>query len=335
MSNSFFQPERKKNLSGWLAPIISNGTVVSIILFVAVFLVYASSANGVFTAFSMNNLFNNTVALAIAATGLTLIILIGGFDLSVGGVMVLSNVIIASYGGEGVGGVITSFMLVVLVGSIVGAINGFVVAYMGVQSIAVTLATMIMCEGLALVIMPAPGGSVSSILTGQLTSALFGWLPVVSVILLIVVCVWLLLKRLPFGVHMYAIGADERASLQAGIPVKKVKFFTFVLAGVFYGIAGFMHTAQTASGDPTSSMIFLLLVFASVAIGGTAFGGGKGGVIGSIVGAGILTLLQKTLFAVGVSSFYTSIFEGIILIAAVLIGGLSGVLSKTREARLP
>jgi ribose transport system permease protein len=233
MSNSFFQPERKKNLSGWLAPIISNGTVVSIILFVAVFLVYASSANGVFTAFSMNNLFNNTVALAIAATGLTLIILIGGFDLSVGGVMVLSNVIIASYGGEGVGGVITSFMLVVLVGSIVGAINGFVVAYMGVQSIAVTLATMIMCEGLALVIMPAPGGSVSSILTGQLTSALFGWLPVVSVILLIVVCVWLLLKRLPFGVHMYAIGADERASLQAGIPVKKVKFFTFVLAGVF------------------------------------------------------------------------------------------------------
>jgi len=316
--------------SRWTS-LISNGTFVSLMIFIVVFIVYASAGKAVFTSFSMNNLFNNTVALAIAAVGLTLVILIGGFDLSVGGVLVLSNVIIATYGGEGVSGLFFSLLLVVLTGLIVGAVNGFLVSYLNIQSIAATLGTMIVCEGIALVIMPAPGGTVSTILSRNLTSALFGWLPVASLIILFVALVWLFIKRTRFGVYMYAIGADERASVQAGIPVKRVKFGTFVLAGIFYGLAGFMHTAQTASGDPTSSMIFMLLVFASVAIGGTAFGGGKGGAIGSIIGAGILTLLQKTLFAVGVSSFYTNIFEGLILIVAVLIGGLSVFLSKRRE----
>jgi ribose transport system permease protein len=308
--------------------IFSNGTVISIILFVLVYVIYAIAGNKVLTPYSINNLLNNTVALAIAATGLTLIILIGKFDMSVGGMIILSNVIVSSDLGDGMIGALIRLGVVIAVGAILGAINGFFVAYIGVQSIAITLATMIMCQGIALVIRPAPGGIVPTAISDGLTKLIGGFLPTAALIILLFIVAWVLFRKTPFGVYIYGIGADERASVQAGISVKKYTFLSFILAGVIYGLSGFMLSAQTASGDASGGTLFLMLVFAAVAIGGTTFGGGKGSVIGSIVGAGILTVLQKMLFVLGVSTFYTNIYQGLILIAAVLIGGLSVKLSK-------
>lgn len=306
----------------------SNGSIISLMLFILIFAVYVGSAENVLTVFSLNILLNNTVSLAVAAIGLTLIILIGGFDLSVGGVVVLANVILASHPGNDV---MMNLGLVVLSGIFVGALNGFFVAYVGVQSIAATLATMIMCQGIALVIMPTPGGSVPSLISSGLTSNFGGIIPVALIVILLCIFGWLLFRRTRFGVFIYAIGADERAALQSGIPVRKVKFFVYVLAGAIYSLSGVLLSAQTASGDPNGSALFLLLVFAAVAIGGAKFGGGRGSALGSIIGAGILTVLQKTLFAIGVATFYTSIFQGLVLILAVLIGGVSNRLAKWRE----
>lgn len=328
---SLLSSENKSQLKRFV-PYFSDGSVIAAIIFCLVFIVYASNASNVFSFITINNLMNSTVTLVVAAVGLTLVILIGGFDLSVGGVVVLSNVIVASYSGSATGAdggsLLLALTLVILTGAIVGAINGFMVAYLGVQSIAVTLATMIMCLGVALVIMPAPGGFVSPVITRGLTATIGGIIPVALVIIILFIIGWYLLKKTPYGVYIYAVGEDEKSAQQVGIPVRNVKFFTYVLAGIIYGLAGVMLSAQTSSGDANQSMLFLMLVFGAVAIGGTSFGGGKGSVIGSIIGAGILTLLQRTLFAVGVSSFYTSIFQGSILIIAVLIGGLSIYLSK-------
>jgi ribose transport system permease protein len=99
-----------------------------------------------------------------------------------------------------------------------------------------------------------------------------------------------------------------------------------------YGLAGYMLGAQTGTGDPRISNSFLLYVFAAVAIGGTSLGGGRGGVIGSVVGAGILTVMQKLLFAVGVAEFYTNIFNGVIMVVAILFGNLSAILSLRQKA---
>ncbi|WP_424767561.1 ABC transporter permease [Paenibacillus sp. sgz302251] len=323
------QPAKPKSTR--LITLFSNGTIISVLIFALVFVIYAGAGNNVLTAFSLNNLLNNTVALAIAATGLTLIILIGKFDMSVGGMVILSNVIVSSDLGDGIGGVLLRLIMVILAGAILGAINGFFVAYGGVQAIAITLATMIMCQGVALVLRPAPGGIVPMEISYGLTKLIGGVIPVAAIVILLFAAAWMFFRKTPFGVYIYGIGADERASVQAGIDVKKYTFLTFVLAGVIYGLAGFMLSAQTASGDASGGTLFLMLVFAAVAIGGTTFGGGKGSVIGSIVGAGILTVLQKMLFVLGVSTFYTNIYQGLILIAAVLIGGLSVKLSKRGE----
>jgi ribose transport system permease protein len=131
--------------------------------------------------------------------------------------------------------------------------------------------------------------------------------------------IWRVLRRTDWGVGLYATGADETAAVLAGVPVRRVKLIAYMLAGVCYGLAGFMLTALTSTGTPNAGEPYLLLVFAAIALGGTSFSGGRGGVAGSLLGALTLTLLQKVLFSTGVSSFYTGIFQGVVMIAAVVV----------------
>lgn len=208
------------------------------------------------------------------------------------------------------------------IGGGVGAVNGWLVAYLRLQSIAATLATMIICQGIALVILNAPGGYVSEWIADELTARLWGVLPVSGLAVAVVLALWLLVRRTNYGVSLYAIGADEHAAALSGIDVRRTRFMTFVGAGMLYGLAGLMLSAQTATGNPGSGTPLLLLSFAAVALGGTSLNGGRGGLVASVFGAATLTLLQKVLFSSGVSSFYTGLFQGVILIVAVVFSGL-------------
>ena len=214
------------------------------------------------------------------------------------------------------------------IGACVGAVNGWLVAVLRIQSIAATLSTMIICQGIALVILKAPGGAVSSWIANEMTDRLWKTIPVSGLVVAAVVAVWLLIRRTDFGVSIYAIGADEQAARLSGINTVRARFLTFVLAGVIYGLAGFMLSAQTATGNPTSGTPLLMLSFAAVALGGTSLAGGKGGVFASVMGAAVLMLLQKVLFSSGVSSFYTGVFQGAGLILAVVFSGLLTRLGK-------
>jgi ribose transport system permease protein len=190
---------------------------------------------------------------------------------------------------------------------------------------------MIVCQGIALLVLAAPGGEVAGFIMNRLTATLLGVVPVAGVILLLVVAGWLLCRRTRFGIAIYAVGTDAVASRLTGINVRRTKLIAFGLAGLAYGFAGYMLSAQTGTGDPRVSNSFLLYVFAAVAIGGTSLMGGRGGVIGSLVGAGILTVMQKMLFAVGIAEFYTNIFNGIIMVLAIMFGNLASVLA-TRQS---
>ena len=317
-----------------LARTLSQGYILSLLILIALFAVYYVSAFDVLSTFAMANLMTNAAPFVVAATGLTLVIVVGGFDLSLAGVVVLANVILATRAGTTVESGLLATLMVLGAGLLVGALNGFLIAYLGVQSIAATLGTYIMCTGISLVILPTPGGAVPSFISPGLTQSLGGLVPVPFIVILLCIVGWVAVRRTPFGVHMYAVGGDERAALQSGISVAWVKFRVYLLAGLVYAVAGIMLSAQTASGDPNVSALFMVLTFAAVAIGGVRFGGGRGTAVGSIFGAGILVVLQKTLFAVGVSTFYTGIVQGAVLIAAVLVGQLSVRLATRAETSL-
>jgi ribose transport system permease protein len=220
---------------------------------------------------------------------------------------------------DGASGALTSAVIAIAIGAVVGLCNGFFVAYGGLQSIAVTLAMMILTKGLALVILDAPGGSVSEWISDTLTNSLWGVVPVSGLVAIAVALLWAVFRRTNTGVALYAVGKDQTAAALSGINVKRTKCIAFVMAGSLYGLAGFMLSAQTASGDPNAGSTLLLLVFASVALGGTAFTGGQGGLYGSMIGAATLMLLQKVLFSSGVQSFYIGLFQGFVMIVAVIL----------------
>jgi ribose transport system permease protein len=305
------------------------------LLYVIMFVIYLLNSPSAITLAGITDLLNNTIVLALASAGLTLVILTAELDLSSVGVIAVTNVIVATVSTKFPGGAFVSLVLVCLVGLLVGLINGWLVAFLGLQSLAVTLGTMIICQGIALLILEAPGGEVAAFIMNRLTDTIFGFMPVAGLILVLVITGWLLFRRTRLGIATYAVGTDAVAARLTGLNVKRTKWIVFSLAGIAYGLAGYMLGAQTGTGDPRISNSFLLYVFAAVAIGGTSLGGGRGGVIGSVVGAGILTVMQKLLFAVGVAEFYTNIFNGVIMVVAILFGNLSAILSLRQRVITP
>lgn len=299
--------------------LLTDGLTTVVILYVMLYVVYSRVETGALSASAFADLVNNSIPLAIAAAGATFVILLGGFDLSVAGVLSLVNVVLATHPMDGASGALTSAVIAIAIGAVVGLCNGFFVAYGGLQSIAVTLAMMILTKGLALVVLDAPGGSVSEWISDTLTNSLWGVVPVSGLVAIAVALLWAVFRRTNTGVALYAVGKDQTAAALSGINVKRTKCIAFVMAGSQYGLAGFMLSAQTASGDPNAGSTLLLLVFASVALGGTAFTGGQGGLYGSMIGAATLMLLQKVLFSSGVQSFYIGLFQGFVMIVAVIL----------------
>jgi len=297
---------------------MADSAFLIIVIYAVMAVVYVAVQPRALSPYSIEALINNSLPLMLAAAGATFVVLQGGFDLSVAGTISLVNVTIAVIPLDGSGGALMLLGISLAIGVTVGAINGLIVAYLRIQAIAATLATMIICQGLALVILRAPGGFVSDFMVFDMTASLVPRLPYTLVIALCVIAFWTLFSRLDAGRNLLAVGQDRKAASLSGINVPRTEFFAFVWAGAFYALAAFMLAAQTSTGNPSAGEPFLLLTFAAVALGGTAFGGGRGGVTASVFGAATLMLMQKVLFSLGVSSFYTGVIQGMIMILAVL-----------------
>lgn len=264
---------------------------------------------------------NNTGTLAIAAMGQTLVIIVGGLDLSAGAVISLANCIFV----VGVGSAsdpatgILWAAIAMGAGCLAGAVNGFFIAYMRLQPIVVTLANMFVIQGVTLLVQHEPGGSVSpeyaQIFTGDVIA---GVLPSSLLVLLVLLALWGLLRRTRLGLAFYAIGSDEDAARTNGIRSARVKFTAYVIAGCCYAFAGIFLTAQTGSADPLVGSAMLLPIFVAVLLGGTHMGGGRGGCLGTVFGALTLMLIVNLLLVMKVSAYYGTAAEGALLILAVL-----------------
>ena len=304
----------------------SRGLITAIVVFLVLLLVVDAVNTAPLSYFDVSFLASGGAPLAIAAFGETLVILIGGFDLSAGAVLSLVNVVLAaSMSPTNPDAPIVLWTLAgVGVGAAVGAFNGLFIAFLRLQPIVVTLSTMFIVQGVTLLVMEKPGGFVApSLGTFFMGDAIPNKLPMPIVLLLALVVFWLWLKNTRFGTAIYAIGSDADAAAATGVRVMLVRFGVYVLAGGFYGLAGVFISAQTGSGDPLVGNPLLLSIFAAVVVGGTRLGGGRGGPIGSIVGAYILMIVVNILLVLNVSAYYSSIAEGLILLLAVLASSIS------------
>ncbi len=300
-----------------------RGILIALAVFVVLFGIVNVIA-GSFNYFQFSFISSGGAALALATMGQTFVVLTGGFDLSAGAVVSLVNVVLGTGMGTDLSSQILFGLAALGVGAAVGVVNGFFVAYIRMQSIVVTLATMFMVQGITLLITDKPGGSIApefiAFLTGDAIPEL---LPAPVVVIGIAALVWLLIKMTRFGVGLYAVGSDEDGAFASGLATRWVKFRAYVLAGAFYGAAGAFVSAQTGSADPLVGSAMLLQIFAAVALGGTVLGGGRGGAIGSIIGAYTLMIAVNILLALNVPAYYSSVAEGSLLILAVLGGSLN------------
>ena len=304
-----------------------RGLATAVVVFAILLLVVDLISAGPLNYFDISFLSSGGATLALAAVGQTIVILSGGFDLSAGAVMSLVNVVLATQMDP------TNFEASILLwtavgigtGMLVGAFNGIFIAFLRLQPIVVTLSTMFIIQGVTLLILDKPGGFVSPSLGAFYLGDFIPDLAADAVLLLIAVGIfWLWLKRTRFGTATLR-GRQRPACgrLGAGLRVPLVRFFVYVVAGGFYGLAGVFISAQTGSGDPLVGNPLLLSIFAAVVVGGTRLGGGRGGPIGSIFGAYILMIVVNILLVLNVSAYYSTIAESVILVLAVLASSIA------------
>lgn len=292
------------------------------VLVVLAFIVVSVSANAL-SYYDVSQIVTSGTTISILAMGQALVVLTGGFDLSAAATVSLVNVSLASLPAGSVTSPVLLCLIGIGIGVAVGVVNGFFVAYMRLQPIVVTLATMFILQGITLLIMPTPGGMIDASLSDWFFSDLIpGLLPMSGAVILICLALWHWLKRTPFGLAIYAVGGDAENAYSSGLKSSRIIFGTYVLASALYGLAGVCISAQTGAGDPLIGNPMLLQMFAAVVVGGTLLGGGRGGLTGSIVGAFVLVLTVNILLILNVSAYYSTIAESSILLMAVLLGAI-------------
>lgn len=275
----------------------------------------------------------------VLAIGMLLVILNGGIDLSVGSVLALSGVM----AGAMMQGIELAPLGVILylpvwgvviatcvIGGLVGAVNGVLIAWFKVPAFVATLGVMYVARGVALLM---TNGLTYNNLSGkaELGNTGFDWLgfnrlagvPIAVLVLFsIAIVTALMLSRSSFGRWLYASGGNERAADLSGVPVKRVKITVYVISGILSAIAGLVLSSQLTSAGPTAGATYELTAIAAVVIGGAALTGGRGTVQGTMLGAFVIGFLSDGLVIIGVSSYWQTVFTGAVIVLAVLMNSI-------------
>ncbi len=266
------------------------------------------------------NVFRQVSINALIAFGMTFVILTGGIDLSVGATLALSGALTAGMMGAGFDP-LTAVIIGLGAGAVMGAVNGLLITKTNIAPFIATLATMTIYRGLALVYTdgrPITGFS-SEFFTMIGGGYVFG-VPVPVIIMLVLFAVlYFILRKTTFGRNVYAIGGNEEASRLSGIKTGRFKIYVYTLTGLLSALAGIILTSRLNSAQANAGTGYELDAIAAVVLGGTSLSGGRGWIVGTLVGALIIGVLNNGLNLMGVSSFYQQVVKGLVILLAVLL----------------
>jgi ribose transport system permease protein len=258
---------------------------------------------------------------ALIAFGMTLVILLGGIDLSAGSVLALSSVIIASLLTSGTPAIVAT-LAGLAAGGLMGFVNGLVISKGKVAPFIATLGSMTVLRGLALVV---SNGSPLSNFSSDFFSLLGGGyiarlVPIPVVLMLVMFALfWVVLRKTVFGRHIYATGGNAESARLSGVKVDRIQLYVYTISGVMAALAGVVLTSRLNSAQPTAGTGYELDAIAAVVLGGTSLTGGRGWIFGTLVGALLIGVLNNGLNLLDVSSFYQQVIKGGVILLAVLI----------------
>ena len=316
-----------------------HGWVAGLILLFALLFVVTRIIQPGYGAGDFGSLVRAVLPYAFAVAAQTVVVIAGGIDLSVASMMALTSVTAASM----MHGASEEFALLVVpfvlaMGLLLGALNGILIVVTRVPDIVVTLAMLFVLQGAALLVLEAPGGGVAewlkSLIVGTvpvpgLPAEVTNWIPKALILLIVLLCiVWIPLKRSQLGLSIYAIGSSELAAFRSGVPVARTKIAAYAIAGLFGAMGGLSLTMSTGIGAPIPGP-YLLASVAAVVLGGVVLGGGKGGLLGPIVAVFVLRLVRTVLTLLAVDPNATSIIEGTIMVAVVMLGAFLAIRGRS------
>jgi len=288
---------------------------------IVIFLFFSIASSNFLNYANVTAIFFSTVVIGCLALGTTFVIITGGIDLSIGTGMslcaVISGVLIVNTGLPVAVGVLGTLLF----GALIGLVNGFNVSRLGIPPFIATLAMMLVAQGLALVISNSTpiyftnAPSYTKISTGHLFGVNFPNAVLVLAVAFAIATV--VLNKTVLGRYTYSIGSNEEATALSGINTRRWKIVIYTLAGVFTGLAGVMISARLASAQPGTGLGYELQAIAAVVIGGTSLSGGKGSMVGTVIGALIISVINNGLQIMSIPQEWQNVILGIVILIAV------------------
>lgn len=302
-----------------------NGWTLGLIGFLIVLFAFIKFLNPNYSFVSLQGTATSVLPLALASVAQAVVVISGGIDLSISSQMALTSCVAATlmkaYPGDvnAVGVVI----FVLLLGVVLGAVNGGLIVLTKVPDIIVTLATFFIWAGFALIVRPVPGGAAADWLKALVVGPLgVEWVPKAAIVLIVIVAViWLPLARSRLGLSLYSIGSNQLAAFRSGVAVNRTKLISYMITGFIGAIAGLSLMASTAGiATAVPEPSYVLVSIAAVVLGGVSLAGGTGGVFGPIVAVVVLQLIRDAMTYMKVDSNYGLVAQGVILIAVLMVG---------------
>ncbi len=319
----------------WGRALVRNSWVLGVWLLLGALLLWYSTLIPRFGQFQVVSISKNSLPLVYLAIGQAIIVIAGGIDLSIGALLLLGNVLAARFMEGQPFGVALAMALGIIVSlGVLNGLVGYIIDISRVPDIVVTLATSYVWSGLALWILPSPGGGTAPEMRWLFTGSPSGIGGVFYMPLLVMaipaVGVFLLSRRSRLGLSMYAIGSDAVAARLAGLDVRRAKMASYAIGGALAALAGLATVAITGTGDPRFSVgaNATLNSVAAVVLGGIALTGGVGSVLGVVAAAAILIMLNPILSAMGIDPNSAQVIQGVLIAGVMMVGGLMTILRE-------
>ena len=311
-------PKILRSIKKFLGP-TGFGLLVALILELIIF---ASLSPYFFSSTNFSNIGRAMVIIGIGSIGATIVIISGGFDLSVGSVMAASGMLAAFVINQGQSNLV-GVVLALMLGCVIGLLNGFVIGYLRINPLIATLAMLSIVRGLAYIISGGDAVVVSnSSFLAIGTDSLFGIPLTVWIFITLFLSVGFLMPRTHFGRYVYAIGSNSRAARLAGIFVNRWTLVFYAFSGTTAALAGYVTVARTGQAEPSANIGAELDMITAVILGGASLSGGKGRLVGTFLAIVVLAILANGLILIGVPSYWQLPVKGCVLMGAIIWGEL-------------
>jgi ribose transport system permease protein len=304
----------------------------SLVLLVIAIVINAILQPNLLTLDTINNNLRVFLPMIFLAVGQTFVMIGGGIDISVGGIVSIINVILATRVGlEGDPEQMWMYVGVsLLAGLVAGAINGFFVAFLRLQPIITTYATGFLYAGFALYLLPYPGGGIPRSISEIYRTATPIGIPLAIYVIGAILLVWWYIRSTRYGRYLYAVGGKAEAAYQTAVPTRRVIFSTYVISGLMCAFAGIAITMLSGSGNAEIGAAMTLTAITATVIGGTAFSGGVGGVAGPIMGAITLGLINNIISFAKINTWWETLIKAVIIVVALAAPGAIKLIRRRR-----